>query len=145
MPYLMMADLTGMIPGQFLIEALDDDGDGAADPAVLSVVLQQASDAVDAILGVRFTTPFQNPIPTIVQNAAKIFAAELCYQRRGKSAEDNPFTKQANQLRDPENGILSKIAKGELPLAPTLERAKASVSIIGDPAKTTSQTGRISA
>ena len=97
--YVTMADLTGMIPGPFLIQALDDDSDGAADPAAWNSVAKDASDAVDGVLGGRFTVPFSNPLPAVVIAAAKLFAAEQIYARRGKSAQENPFTKQATEMR----------------------------------------------
>ncbi len=143
-PYITMADLSGLIPCKFLIEGLDDDGDGAADPTAINLVCQGASDAVDSILGGRFETPFAMPIPKVVTEAAKIFACEMIHQRRGKSADENPFTKQANQLRDPETGKLTLIAKGEQPLTPQIQRAKPSGTVIAAPAKTSSATGKTS-
>lgn len=142
MAYITMADLTGKIPGPFLIEALDDDQDGAADPAVLSQVIADAEGSVDAILGTRFTVPFLNPLPAPVVNAAKVFACELIYQRRGKTPDQNPFTAAADQLRDPEKGTLTLMARGELPLTPALNRAQPSGTVISAPAATTSKTGR---
>ena len=136
-----MADISGMIPPKLLIEGLDDNGDGEADPCAIDQVFQQASDAVDALLEGRFTTPFTNPIPMIVVQSAKVFAAELIYQRRGTKPEDNPFTKQADQLRGPKDGKLVKIARGEEPLFPSIQRAKPSATVIGEPSKTASKTG----
>ena len=139
--YVTMADLTGMIPGPFLIQALDDDSDGAADPAAWNSVAKDASDAVDGVLGGRFTVPFSNPLPAVVIAAAKLFAAEQIYARRGKSAQENPFTKQATEMR----AKLEEIAKGEQALAPTVNRAKPSATAITETSKTASKQGGISA
>ena len=136
-----MADLTGMIPGPFLIQALDDDSDGAADPAAWNSVAKDASDAVDGVLGGRFPVPFSNPLPAVVIAAAKLFAAEQIYARRGKSAQENPFTKQATEMR----AKLEEIAKGEQALAPTVNRAKPSATAITETSKTASKQGGISA
>lgn len=135
MLYITMADITGMIPVKFLTEAFDDDGDGLADQDVIGTVFDTACRAVDSILEGRYGAqiPFQNPIPAVIIQASKVFACELLYQRRGKSAEDNPFTKQANQYRDPQSGILTKIAAGEMPLTPNLQRSKPSATAITQP------------
>ena len=143
-PYIAMGDIQGMIPLKFLIEGLDDNGDGEADGAAIDAVFTQASQAVDGLLEGRFTTPFTNPIPKIVIEATKIFAAELIYQRRGTKAEENPFTKQANQYRDPKDGKLGKIARGEEPLYPTIQRQLPSATAVTQPSKTSSSTGKLS-
>lgn len=136
--YVLLGDLDGMIPGQFVIEALDDDGDGAADPGVWSAVARDVGQAIDGALGGRFAVPFGNPIPPVVVNAAKVFACEQLYIRRGKLDDKNPFTPRANAIRKQ----LAAIASGEEPLTPTIERAKPSVSVVSEPARTTSASGR---
>ena len=50
MAYISLDDLRGRIPEDFLIEALDDDGDGVID--AWTDVEQGAADAVDAYLSV---------------------------------------------------------------------------------------------
>jgi phage gp36-like protein len=140
-PYIQLGDLQGMIPPKFLREGLDDDGDGEPEPSTVALVLQQASDMVDACLEGRYQTPFTNPIPKIVFEAAKIFACELIHQRRGVAADQNPFVKQANQYRDPGNGILTQIAAGTRPLFPTLKRELPSASAVTARSKTASTTG----
>jgi len=139
MPYLQMADLTGLIPGPFLIEGLDDNGDGNADADVWSQVQADVGAAIDGILGARYAVPFNNPLPAVVTAAAKILAAEQIYTRRGKVDNNgklvNPFTTQANAIREK----LAAIAAGTEPLAPTLNRALPSVSVIGQPSVTSSK------
>jgi phage gp36-like protein len=141
MPYISMADITGMIPRKFLIEGLDDDGDGEAEAATINQVLEQASGMVDALLEGRYATPFSNPLPKVVCEAAKVFACELIYQRRGTPADQNPWTKQASQYRDPVSGMLTKIAAGTMPLYPTIQRADASAVAITGASKAASKTG----
>ncbi|MBU4460298.1 MAG: DUF1320 domain-containing protein, partial [Verrucomicrobia bacterium] len=75
MPYVTKADLEGLIPPQFITEALDDDGDGVEDAGLWDKVAAQAGEAVDALLGQRFEVPFAAPVPPLVSQAAKIFAA----------------------------------------------------------------------
>jgi phage gp36-like protein len=137
--YVEQADLVGLIPAPFLVQALDDDRDGQADPAAWSSVQVSACNAVDGHLGSRFEVPFQPPVPAIVLHAAKIFACEMLYSRRGYHGQQNPFTTQADELRKQ----LTKIGNGELGLAPDRARVAPSVSIITEPARTTSAQGRL--
>lgn len=120
-PYLTMADLTGLIPGKFLIEALDDDGDGAADSAVLAQVIADASSLVDGIVG----GPFSNPLPAKVVNAAKYFAVEVLYKRRGKE-ESNPYKKDADAARSD----LADVANGKAVLVPSITPGRPSITAI---------------
>ncbi len=112
MPYVDYSDLTGQIPPQFLIEALDDDNDGVVD--AWEQVQTSAADDVDALLEGRFTVPLTlNPLPKIIKRAAIAFACELCYRRRGTSDADNPWKGRADAFRK----ILTSITVGDLKLA----------------------------
>ncbi|WP_043585362.1 phage protein Gp36 family protein [Geminisphaera colitermitum] len=138
-PYVTMAEMNGLIPAQFLVQALDDNNDGIADPSAWTDVVAAVHKEIDGLLGVRFTVPFSNPIPALVTHAAQTLAAELLYSRRGFQGEDkNPWTAQAKQVR----ARLEKIASGDLPLTPQIQREKPSASIVAEQAKTTSRTGR---
>lgn len=128
--YVALTDLQAIIPPAFLTQALDDDSDGVID--AWTAVQAAAERAVNAALGVRFTVPFTDPIPPIVAEAAFLFAAEACYTRRGVEFDQNPFGKSASTMR----ATLRQIAAGEMPLAPTIERQKPSVSVITEPART---------
>lgn len=136
--YVELSDLEAEIPPTFLTEALDDDGDGVID--AWTTVQASACRAVDAALGGRFAVPFPEPYPNVVKEAAVIFAAEKCYTRRGHHDKENPFTARADALRRD----LRAIGGGEQPLSPTIERQKPSVSIITEPARTHSASGRMS-
>lgn len=135
--YVELTDLQAIIPAQFLTEALDDNNDGVID--AWEAVQAAAERAVNAALGVRFAVPFiatdTDPIPAIVSEAAFLFAAEACYTRRGVEFDQNPFGKAAATMR----ATLRQIAAGEMPLAPSIERQKPSVSIITQPARTHSE------
>ena len=119
-----MSDLTGLIPGKFLIEALDDNGDGAADSAVLDQVIADAGSLVDGIIG----GPLGNPMPAKVVNAAKFFAVEILYKRRGKE-ESNPYKKNADAAR----ADLADVANGKSVLVPTITPGKPSITAITEP------------
>ena len=136
--YVNMTDITGMIPGPFLVQALDDNGDGNADAGVWDQIAQDVADVINGTLGKRYPVPFHNPLPSAVTKAAKTLAAEQIYIRRGKSGKDNPFADKAAAVMTE----LESIAAGEQPLDPAQNRALPSVTIIGAPATTTSLQGR---
>lgn len=127
MPYISLTDLTGLIPGKFLIEALDDNGDGLADPDVVTQVIADASLVVDKTIG----GPFPMPFPAKVVNAAKFLAVEQLYKRRGRE-EANPFKKDADAARQE----LADIAAGKVLLAPKITPGRPSVTAITHPVAT---------
>ena len=81
------------------------------------------------------SVPFVNPIPNVVLDCARVFAAELLYKRRGTADKENPWASQAKTLRDK----LAAIVKGDEPLTPEIQRANPSVSVVTEPAKTSSK------
>lgn len=95
--YFTYDDLKALIPGAFLLQALDDDGDGVID--AFEIVRDQAQGEVDAHLSARFAVPITSNVPPIAKRAAMILAAELCYQRRGTPPDQNPWAKQAEAMR----------------------------------------------
>lgn len=140
-PYVLIGDITASLAPDFLTQALDDNGDGVADPGVWDSIAAAVAKDIDGRLGQRYETPFSNPIPAIVANAGRIFAMEMLYARRGFAADKNPWTKQA----DAERTRLTQIAEGKAPLMPEIARKKPSASTITEPAKTTSATGKLAA
>jgi len=139
MIYVSMADLQGKIPGPFLIQALDDEGTGVANPANWDKVATDASGKVDSLVGGRYAVPFSNPLPAVVKSAANVFACYEIYQRRGTADKDNPFAKDSKTFEDK----LTAIGRGDEPLDPALNRAKPSATAITAPAKTVSANGGI--
>lgn len=106
--YFSFNDLKALIPGAFLVQALDDDGDGVVD--AFTAVQDQAQGEVDAHLSARFAVPILTNIPPIAKRASMIIAAELCYQRRGTPPDQNPWGKQASAMRK----TLEMIASGKI-------------------------------
>jgi phage gp36-like protein len=139
MPYLTQAEIEADIPPQFLLEALDDDNDGVADSGLWDKIEVSAAEAIDGVLGQRFTVPFAAPLPAIVKTAARVFILEKLYARRGTKSEDNPWVSQANKLR----AKLDLIADGEEPLSPGVQKQNESVTVMKEAAKTTSSTESI--
>ncbi len=136
--YIALTDLEGSVPPDFLVQALDDDRDGVID--AWDAVCDQACEAVDGVLGSRFSVPF-SPVPAVVKRAARVFALEIVYLRRGIKGEDNPWTAQADDIRKQ----LTAISEGKTPLGPSIERAQPSVSVVTEPAKTSSANNHLSA
>lgn len=133
MAYIEQSELTGEIPQKFLVEALDDDGDGRADTAEWEKVAASASEAVDALIGSRYAVPLENP-PALVRRAARIFALEILYGRRG--VEENPWSDQAKQMRR----LLEAVGAGKISLDQSLDQARPAVAVITEPGRTTGST-----
>lgn len=136
MPYFTFTALQALIPEPDLTKALDDDADGQVD--AFDAVQAQAQKAVDALLSGRFAVPFTGDIPAVVTNAAEVFAAELCYKRRGVSDEANPWHEAATATRK----RLAAIGSGEAPLTPNANREKPSGSVITETSAITPAHGR---
>lgn len=136
--YITMADMAAKIPGKQLIQSLDDNQDGVADPEVWAAVLKAAQDEVDSKLAQQYDVPFVGSIPPMVALATLIFASEGCYARRGKTGDKNPFTKQADKIRTK----LDKIGAGDEPLLADSKRKVPSGGLILEKAKTVSSSGK---
>jgi phage gp36-like protein len=80
-PYTTTAAIEAKIPGAILDDALDDNGDGQRDDGLLTTIIANATDAVDAMLCNRITLPLAT-VPASVKNAALWFAVEEIYGRR---------------------------------------------------------------
>lgn len=141
MNYLELTDLRGMIPARHLLEALDDDNDGVEDEGIFDLVRTDAQQAVDGPLSGRFAVPFSGELPALVRLAAKIFACEIIYKRRGVEDEKNPFRSQARDLRD----TLAAIGESKRPAPSDFPSvAKPGAILITEPARTHSAAGRLS-
>ena len=99
MPYTTQALIQTVIPGPFLNDALDDDGDGNPDPGMLDSIIAKASQSINALLAPTYTVPFPDPGPVMVQEAAFVLACEAIYDRR-PGAEKNPWKKKADAWRE---------------------------------------------
>lgn len=140
--YTTLDQIKAKLPHDFVVEALDDDGDGELDEAVLTLVLEDAATQVDARLGQRYAVPFDTAdLPAIVTSASLTFVLETLYLRRGHGTEEkNPFLAAANQTRKK----LEEIGMGKGQLTPEAQRPKKSVAVFTEPSKTTSANGNLS-
>lgn len=134
MSYIELADLGSDIPLKFLRQAIHDSAtDGLTDAQAFAPVAAKASEDVDALMGDRFTVPFVI-IPPLVKRAARIFALEKLYLKRGIAGAANPWSKQAGDLRE----TLRTCGKGIL-----VQTTKPSATAITEPAKTFSRSGSL--
>ncbi len=126
MTYVSIDNLKPSIPERLLIQALDDDGDGAVDEPVWEGLADAASRAVDAPLSQSYRVPFAAPLPALVSEAARIFALEMIWQRRGAFGEANPVGTQADEMRR----RLSRVGVGDEPLTATAKHGAPSVAVV---------------
>lgn len=110
MSYVTRDQVTDLLPEKVLVDALDDDKDGAEDDGLLDSIIATAALEVDGYLSGLFTVPFANP-PAKVKAASLIFVMEALYQRRQIATDDNPFTKRATWWRT----HLQAVGNRELP------------------------------
>lgn len=130
MSYVTRQQLEVEIPAPHLVDALDDDAAGGEDTDRFETLAQKASDAVDAFVSSLYPTPFAEPIPATIKEAAFVFAGELVYARRGVSSDLNPFTKRAEDWR----ATLKLIGAGKMPLDANIVKAFNPGALISEPA-----------
>lgn len=88
--YVTQADLEPYLPAQWLIEAADDDGDGSGE--TMADICNAASDTVDSYLQGRYDLPVSDAAGLAkLKEAAQARALWLCYQRRGRHGDANPY------------------------------------------------------
>ncbi|MFZ4394159.1 MAG: phage protein Gp36 family protein [Kiritimatiellia bacterium] len=132
------ADLSAIVPPQFIVAALDDDNDGVADVGLWDTVSLEADRQINSRLAARFSVPL-NPAPDLVIEAKKIFLAEMMYLRRGVSGDANPWTKQADGMRK----RLESIGKGDEEISAGTAPVRTGGSLISEPTKLHQGNGQI--
>jgi phage gp36-like protein len=141
MAYAQLSDLAGLVPAEFLTQALDDVNAGVIDDTLFAQIQADVQTAIDAILGTRFSVPFipdgNGNLPAFIFNAAKKLTAEQLYKRRGVADDKNPWTHECDNLR----ALMKAMALGQAPLDPGINRKDPSASIITQPMKSTPRGG----
>lgn len=98
--YTTQAALNGYISQANLVSLTDDTGAGSVDQGVLSAIIASVSNTCDGLLAATYPVPFTGtPLPTLVVEAATIFACEALYARRLVPNEHNPFSARADIFR----------------------------------------------
>lgn len=140
--YTTLAEVKAQLPLDFITQALDDASSGTIDPALWQAIAENAARQVDARLGKRYAVPFDpDNLEAVVAESSLTFVLETLYLRRGfGTAETNPFLQKANEARKE----LAAIGNGTTPLTPEKVRPRPSVSVVSEPARTTSSAGSLS-
>jgi phage gp36-like protein len=138
MSYLLQSDLKGLIPPEFMNQALDDNADGLPDTAVWDEVTKSVQEAIDGPLGAVYSVPFAAPLPSIILAIAKTLACAALYKRRGYADAVNPWAKDAAEAR----ATIKRLAEGD-DVIPDLARTVPAPVLISEPARTTTTSGRI--
>lgn len=99
MPYVIQSDLEGMVPAEYLDQALNDTGEEGGEDSGWEKVYEAVQDDIDGRLSVSFAVPLADPVPPLVHQAAKILASWYCYARRGVTGDSNPWQEQATSWR----------------------------------------------
>ena len=113
MAYCGYADLLNEIDALTLGAMSNDyNGNQEVNQSVISSVCQYASNSCDALVASIYRTPFNNPPPAKIYNAAIAFACEALYNRRRTSTQENPFKDKADEWRKE----LIAVGSGQHPL-----------------------------
>ena len=104
MTRLTIDDLTGDMPEQKLIEALDDDQDGFADEKAFAAALASANARAEAIFGGAVPAQYSSS----ADYAVRVFLLDILYRRRGVADDSNPWAK----LADEQEARLRALASG---------------------------------
>ena len=131
MTRLTIDDLTGDMPEQKLIEALDDDQDGLADEKAFDAALASANVRAEALFGGAVPAQYS----TAADYAVRVFMLDILYRRRGVADESNPWAK----IADAQEARLRALASGTEAIDATTDGV-----IISKPAKIYSSTGVLS-
>ncbi len=131
MTRLTIDDLTGDMPEQKLIEALDDDQDGLADEKAFDAALASANARAEALFGGAVPAQYS----TAADYAVRVFMLDILYRRRGVADESNPWAK----IADAQEARLRALASGTEAIDATTDGV-----IISKPAKIYSSTGVLS-
>lgn len=104
MTRLTIDDLTGDMPEQMIIAALDDDRDGFADEKAFDAALASANARAEAIFGGAVPAQYS----TAGDYAVRVFLLDLLYRRHGDGEDKNPWAK----LADAQEARLRALASG---------------------------------
>lgn len=131
MTRLTIDDLTGDMPEQKLIEALDDDQDGFADEKAFAAALASANARAEAVFGGAVPAQYSSS----ADYAVRAFLLDILYRRRGVADDSNPWAK----LADEQEARLRALASGTEAIDATTDGV-----IISKPAKIYNSLGVLS-
>lgn len=91
MTTLTIDDLSGDMPEQMIIAALDDDRDGFADEKAFRSALASANARAEAVFGGAVPSQYS----TAADYAVRVFLLDILYRRQGDGEEKNPWARLA--------------------------------------------------
>lgn len=130
--YTTQLSIQGRIPPADLLQVLDNDGSGSLNTVQLNQIISDCSNAIDAMLGGLYYTPF-NPVPALVSDACLCLTCYEIYKRALTPDEKNIFLADYNRYMDDKNGILFQIQTGKISLDVNTNRAFAPIVIFQCP------------
>jgi len=109
MSYCTQQDIETRIGAEDLARLADYDGDGDADPAVVSAAIADADALIDSYLGVRFAVPV-SPVPDALRTRAVNLA--VYFLKLGRDS----VTDQAREQHENDVRWLEQVAAGHVSL-----------------------------
>lgn len=131
MTTLTIDDLTGDMPEDMIIAALDDDQDGFADEKAFRAVLASANARAEAIFGGAVPDRYS----PAADYAVRVFLLDLLFRRRRAADGSNPWARPAEE----QEARLRALANGTEAIDATTDGV-----IISKPAKIYNATGVLS-
>lgn len=118
--YCSTDDIISELNGADLIPFCDDTGSGQMSDALtmLNKIIDRESSKIDGRISSIYQTPLV-PTPPALRDACAIFVCEALYRRRLSPSEKNPFTMEAEEMRE----RLKLIGNGKLELDQNFPRA----------------------
>jgi hypothetical protein len=138
MAYITQNELKGLIPDEYLSQAMDDESAGAATDGVWASISAAVDEEIDGRLAASYATPIA-PAPKSLKAAAKSIALCLIYKRRGIANDQNPWVTDAEYWRKK----LDEIGQGKQPLQYDSAKAAEPAVLISEAAKTHSASGHL--
>jgi len=130
MAYVVQSDLKGLIPDEYLREAMDDDSSGVADTGVWDSIAAAVAREIDGRLKDK-VAEMQAHAASTLSAAAQVLALYFAYKRRGVGNDANPWTADAKSWQD----RLEAIGKGDEPVREQ-SNAQPKSDVISEPSRT---------
>lgn len=99
MSYCSTEDIISQVGANNIIPFLDDEGSGVMNSTLLTQIISVADAAIDGRIANLYTVPV-SPVVPILRYASIIFTCEMLYRRRLSPREENPYTAEADRLRE---------------------------------------------
>lgn len=104
--YCAIDDIQSRLEEPTLVGLADDDGDGAADPAVVAAAIADADAEIDAALGGRYSVPVDSP-PALLRAISAWLAIAALFRRR-RETPSPAHAEQAEHAR----ALLAMLGEG---------------------------------